>query len=27
MLWHVFEMLRIREPIHGYGRLLESLAR
>jgi maleate isomerase len=26
MLWHVFEMLRIREPIHGYGRLLESLA-
>lgn len=26
MLWHVFEMLRIREPINGYGRLLESLA-
>lgn len=27
MLWHVFEMLRIHEPIQGYGRLLESLAR
>ena len=27
MLWHVFDMLRIHEPIHGYGRLLESLAR
>ncbi len=26
MLWHVLEMLRIHEPIHGYGRLLESLA-
>ncbi len=26
MLWHVFETLRIHEPIRGYGRLLESLA-
>lgn len=27
MLWHVFDKLGIHEPIHGYGRLLESLAR
>ena len=26
MLWHVFDMLGIHEPIRGYGRLLESLA-
>jgi maleate isomerase len=26
MLWHVFNTLGIREPIRGYGRLLESLA-
>ncbi|MBI3079316.1 MAG: hypothetical protein HYY85_20385, partial [Deltaproteobacteria bacterium] len=27
MLWHVFTMLRIHEPIQGYGRLLQSLGR
>lgn len=26
MLWHVFRILKIHEPIRGYGRLLESLA-
>lgn len=26
MLWGVFSMLKIHEPIRGYGRLLESLA-
>ena len=24
MLWHVFDMLDIREPIHGYGRLFDA---
>ena len=26
MLWHAFNILGIREPIRGYGRLLESLS-